>query len=284
MAVTDTQPQLLDRGYNASMIVKIRKETLHIHFLRHATLLVMMHDLTLLVDPMLSPREAMEPIANAGNQWRIPMVPLPLSAEELQQILGSIDAVLVTHTHRDHWDVSAQAMLPKHLPLLCQPEDQGVLEQASFSQVLPVTEPLTWRGIHVHRTGGQHGTGELGKRMGPVSGFVLQAEGEPALYIAGDTVWCPEVEQALKRFSPDVAVLNAGAATYITGGGPITMNEGDVCQVCRTIPEATVIAVHMEVINHCRLTRAALRAKVEAEGLGKQVCIPLDGDRLTFSR
>jgi hypothetical protein len=38
----------------------------------------------------------------------------------------------------------------------------------------------------------------------------------------------------------------------------------------------------MEVINHCRLTRAALRTKLEAEGLGKQVLIPQDGDILTF--
>ncbi len=76
---------------------------MYIHFLRHATLLLTINDLTLLVDPMLSPLEAMGPIANAGNQQRIPMVPLPVSDADLQQILQRIDAVLVTHTHRDHW-------------------------------------------------------------------------------------------------------------------------------------------------------------------------------------
>ncbi|MBA2682809.1 MAG: MBL fold metallo-hydrolase [Ktedonobacteraceae bacterium] len=256
---------------------------MHIHFLRHATLVLTIDNLTLLVDPMLSPLEAMDPIPNAGNQRRIPMVPLPLSDEELQQMLGGIDAVLVTHTHLDHWDASAQSMLPKSLPLLCQPENREALEQAGFSQVVPVTEHLTWRGLQIDRTGGQHGTGEVGKRMGSVSGFVLQAKGEPVLYVAGDTIWCSEVEQALKQFSPDVVVLNAGAPTFITGGGPITMDEEDVCQVGRSIPEAKVIAVHMETVNHCRLTRAALRTKVEAEGLEKQVSIPQDGATLTFS-
>lgn len=256
---------------------------MQIHFLRHATLVLTMNNLTLLVDPMLSPLEAMDPIPNAGNQRRIPMVPLPLSDEELQQVLGSIDAVVVTHTHLDHWDASARNMLPKSLPLLCQPENQAALEQAGFSQVLPVTEHLTWRGLQIDRTGGQHGTGEVGQRMGPVSGFVLRAEGEPTLYIAGDTIWCSDVEQALKQFSPDVVVLNAGAPTFITGGGPITMDEEDVCQVCQSIPEARVIAVHMETVNHCRLTRAALKTKVEAEGLEKQVSIPQDGATLTFS-
>jgi L-ascorbate metabolism protein UlaG (beta-lactamase superfamily) len=62
------------------------------------------------------------------------------------------------------------------------------------------------------------------------------------------------------------------------------MDEQDVCEVCRSIPEARVIAVHMETVNHCRLTRATLRTKVEEEGLGKQVSIPLDGEILTFDR
>jgi hypothetical protein len=47
------------------------------------------------------------------------------------------------------------------------------------------------------RTGGRHGTGEIGEKMGPVSGYVLRGPGEPVVYIAGDTVWCPEVAAAL---------------------------------------------------------------------------------------
>lgn len=255
---------------------------MQLRLLRHATLVVTIHDLTLLVDPMFSPLEAMEPVPNAGNQRRIPLVPLPISDEELQQVLEGIDAVLLTHTHRDHWDASAQAVLPKHIPLLCQPEDRETLEQAGFSQVIPVIDRLTWHELQIARTGGQHGTGDIGKMMGSVSGFVLQAADEPVLYIAGDTIWCPEVERALKRFSPDVVVLNAGAPTFI-GSDPISMDEKDVCEVCRTIPEATIIAVHMETVNHCRLTRAALRITVEAEGLSEQVRIPQDGDTLAFA-
>ncbi|GHO70309.1 MBL fold metallo-hydrolase [Ktedonobacter sp. SOSP1-52] len=255
---------------------------MQIHFLRHATLVLTIHNLKILVDPMLSPQGAIDPIPNAGNQIRNPMMPLPLSDEELQQVINNLDAVLITHTHRDHWDPAAQDLLPKDLPLLCQPADQAKLEQAGFTQVLPISERLTWRGLEIDRTGGQHGTGELGKMMGPVSGFVLKAEGEPALYIAGDTIWCSDVEQALTQHKPDVVMLNAGAPTFVTGGGPITMDENDVCQVCRSIPEANIVAVHMETINHCRLTRAALRDKLEAEELEKQVSIPQDGEILTF--
>ena len=48
---------------------------------------------------------------------------------------------------------------------------------------------IAWHGIAVTRTPGQHGTGpeELAD-MGQVSGFVLQAPGEPTLYWTGDTI------------------------------------------------------------------------------------------------
>ena len=35
--------------------------------------------------------------------------------------------------------------------------------------------------------------------MGKVSGFVLKYIGQPTLYIAGDTIWCDEVENAIKK-------------------------------------------------------------------------------------
>ena len=281
-----TTPLLpLPNGLEIIAISTTKKEmrVMKIHLLRHATLVVTLGDLTLLVDPMLSPAQAMEPVAHAGNQWRIPMVGLPLSPGKLQVLLEHIDAVLVTHTHPDHWDAAAQTLLPKQIPILCQPEDQGMIEQAGFSSVLPVQQRKEWQGLQLFRTEGQHGHGDLGKKMGPVSGYVLTEGKAPALYIAGDTVWCPEIKQVLEQFSPEVVVLNAGAATFVTGGGPITMNEEDVCQVCQTIPQAQVIAVHMDVVNHCRLTRADLRRSIATQGLEKQVLIPNDGEVLTFS-
>jgi L-ascorbate metabolism protein UlaG (beta-lactamase superfamily) len=142
--------------------------------------------------------------------------------------------------------------------------------------VLPIPARREWRGVEVHRTGGQHGTGEIGARMAPVSGFVLRAAGEPTLYLAGDTIWCPEVEQALQDHQPDVVIVNAGAAQFLSGG-PITMTADDVAQVCRALPPAEVIAIHMEAINHCLLTRSELLARLEEQGLEGRVMIPGDG-------
>jgi L-ascorbate metabolism protein UlaG (beta-lactamase superfamily) len=61
-------------------------------------------------------------------------------------------------------------------------------------------------------------------------------------------------------------------------GGPITMNADHVIAVCREIPPAKVIVIHMETMTHCLLTRSELRKRLEQEGLSRQVLIPQDGE------
>src|SRR5262249_31943202 len=159
-----------------------------------------------------------------------------------------------THTHRDHWDDAAMQLVPKDLPLFCQPEDLSKMENTHFVNAAAVHDVRRWSKIAITRTGGQHGTGEIGKAMAPVSGYVLQHVGEPTFYIAGDTIWCKEVSDAIHHFKPDVIVVNAGGARFLQGD-PITMTAEDVVHVCRAARHAKVIAVHMEAINHCLLKR-----------------------------
>jgi L-ascorbate metabolism protein UlaG (beta-lactamase superfamily) len=108
----------------------------------------------------------------------------------------------------------------------------------------------------------------------------LEAEGEPTLYIAGDTIWCTPVSDALTKFQPDVIVVNAGGARFLQGD-PITMSGDDVVDVCQAAPESTVIAVHMEAINHCLLTRAQLREHLKEIHVNEQVLIPAEGEWIT---
>ncbi len=146
---------------------------------------------------------------------------------------------------------------------------------------MPAGAGIEWDGLNISLTGGRHGTGEVAKRIGPVSGFVIKSKSEPSLYIAGDTVWCPEVETALEAHQPDVIVVNAGAAQFLDSD-PITMDIEDVIQVVNGAPQAHIVAVHMETINHCVLTRAELASAMDEAGLSDRVLIPADAETLTF--
>ena len=254
---------------------------MQIHFLRHATFILKIKGIELLVDPMLSPAGGMDPMGNAASNKRIPMVELPFSAEELTKVLSRISAVLISHRHRDHWDAHAKGLLRKDIQILCQPADEARIKADGFKNVTPIQGEHVWEGITLHRTGGRHGSGEIGKNMGIVSGFVITAGGEPSLYIAGDTILCPEVTDALQKHMPEVVVVNAGGTRFLTGG-PITMTSEDVAGVCRSISSARIVAVHMEAVNHCVETRADLRKFLEKEQLLEKVLMPADGDVLTF--
>ena len=171
---------------------------MNIYLLRHATLIITYAGIKILVDPMLSAAGSSDPIANTPNQRRNPLVDLPFDEEALRSYLKDIDGVIVTHLHNDHWDQQARDLLPKSLPIFCQPQDHLRIEAAGFLAVQPVDNSFNWQGLQLVRTAGQHGRGKIGQLMAPVSGFVLKAAGEPAVYIAGDTIWCDEVEQALR--------------------------------------------------------------------------------------
>jgi L-ascorbate metabolism protein UlaG (beta-lactamase superfamily) len=247
---------------------------MRLRLIRHATLIVEYHGHKILLDPMLDEAGARPAIQNSPNPRPNPLVALPEPASEF---LRNTDAVLVTHTHSDHWDDTAATLIPKHLPFFGQVEDEPKFRSAGFTAVKAVQNEIQWDGIRITRTRGQHGTGEIAKMLAPVSGFILQADGEPTLYVAGDSIWCSEVEDAIRQFAPSIIVLNAGGARFFEGD-PITMTAEDVIKVCQAAPRAQIVTVHMEAINHCLLTRADLAFQLEAARVIGQVAIPGDGD------
>lgn len=246
-----------------------------IQLIRHATLWLEYGNHKFLIDPMFAKTGANPPVMNSANNRRNPLVSLPMGVA-MDQLLHS-DAVVVTHLHPDHWDEAAAELLPKATPILCQPGDERHFESLGFTRVSPIADSMEFEGVILSRTGGQHGTGEIGQMMGPVSGFVFRALGEPTLYLAGDTIWCEEVSRAMDDHHPDVVVVNAGGARFLTGG-PITMDDDQIVSLCNHAPNTQVIAVHMDAINHCLVTRADLRQRLEAEELTHRVTIPEDGE------
>ena len=261
-----------------SSLTKLNNKQTSISLLRHATLVIEINGRKLLIDPMLSAKDAMDPVQNCGNEIRIPMVELPIDSDGMGQLLGEVDAVVITHLHRDHWDAAAQNLINSDQLIFCQPNDLGKIQGQGFKNVRSIDSDIEWKEIKIHRTNGQHGTGDIGKKMGEVSGFIFQYM-NTSIYLAGDTIWCADVENVLLKFRPVVTVVNAGGAKFITGD-PITMTPTDIIKVHNTLPETKIIAVHMDTVNHCFNTRVDLFNELSEKKLALRVMIPKDGEMI----
>jgi len=253
------------------------KHSIRIQAIRHATMLLTVEGKKILVDPMLSPKEAMEPSPHTTNQVRIPLVELPVGLELLQ----NIDAILLTHLHYDHFDQVAEKVLPKNLPVFCQPGDAQTLRKKGFTRTVPVAQSSQWEGLTLYRVDGNHGRGDVLKFMGDSSGFVIETSEGRTLYIGGDCIYDEQFEQNLDRFTPEIVILYGGEAK-LNFGSNITMGSEDIRNVCVRSPGARAVVVHMEALNHCGLTRARLKGDLEEHGLLERVTIPEDGEIISL--
>jgi len=249
-----------------------------LQLIRNATLRIRLGGKTLLVDPYLADQHQGR---SYGGTHRSPLVPLPLTRAS---ILEGVDAVFVSHLHSDHFDEVAREVLPKTLPILCPAALEARIREAGFRSVQGIPDSVDgfwdWQGLRLQLTGGRHGPDAVLPDMGPVNGFVLSAPGAPTLYWAGDTILCPEVQEALRRHRPDVLVVHGCGATW-KGRGPLVMDESQIEGLLRTWTTGKVIVTHLDCVDHATVSRADLRRHfLNQPGLRSRLVIPEDGDTL----
>jgi len=118
--------------------------------------------------------------------------------------------------------------------------------------------------------------------MGPVAGYLVRAPGEPSFYLAGDTVWYPELAAAVAPLAPDVVVTHSGGAVWGENRELILMDDTQTAAACQALPNSFFVAVHLEALDHCTTSRRRLRSTLE------NVCpdrfgIPADGEIISLN-
>ncbi|MFD1244257.1 MBL fold metallo-hydrolase [Paralysiella testudinis] len=270
-------------GLTASLSAHAEVKYEHI---RNATAKIHYGATTFLVDPYLADKGAYPGFEGTVNsEQRNPLINM---GKPIGEVIQGIDAVIVTHTHPDHWDEAAQKALPKNIPIFAQNAgDAAIIRSQGFKDVRVLGKRTEFKGVWLSKTGGQHGTDQmysipaLAELAGDAMGVVLENPQEKTLYIVGDTVWNEQVDYALNRYKPQIVVMNTGDAKLTGFKEGIIMGLNDVATMSKAAPAADIITVHMDAVNHTTVSTKQMRDFVKQQKL-KRVFVPHTAQVLTF--
>jgi L-ascorbate metabolism protein UlaG (beta-lactamase superfamily) len=174
--------------------------------------------------------------------------------------VGRIDLVLLSHhEHEDNLDESGRAFLDA-VPLTLSTAKAG----ADLGR--PILGLDTWEAhvvgdVLVTAAPALHGPPGIEPLVGPVIGFVLEAPGEPTIYVSGDNASLDLVRHIGDRF-PDIeiAVLFAGAARVPDIDAALTLTSEEAAEAARILGVRQVVGLHTEDWEHFSESRAQLEA------------------------
>jgi L-ascorbate metabolism protein UlaG (beta-lactamase superfamily) len=159
-------------------------------YIGHSTVLVELDGARLLTDPVIRKRVAH----------------LRRATSFKRAALEDLDAVLVSHAHRDHLDLPSLEDVGRSATIVVPRGVGGLLRRRGFQSVLEVEEgdELTFGEVTVRATYAEHeGRRRPGKVEGPALGYALL--GTQRLYFAGDTGLFPAMSGLVTEL--DVALL-----------------------------------------------------------------------------
>jgi L-ascorbate metabolism protein UlaG (beta-lactamase superfamily) len=164
---------------------------LRLIYVGHATVLIELDGVRILTDPILGSR--IGPLRRRG--------PTPVASE-----LGSIDAVLVSHAHPDHFDRASLRAVPGE-PLVVLPSGLGpaAARAGRETREVSVNDRIDIGGVRITAVPARHGRWPVQRAARPM-GFLV--EGSRSVYFAGDTALFPAMAGLAGRV--DVALLPVG--------------------------------------------------------------------------
>jgi L-ascorbate metabolism protein UlaG (beta-lactamase superfamily) len=193
-------------------------------WLGHSSAVIDMDGTRLVTDPVLRRR-----VAHLTRAAAVPVADV-----------GHLDAVLVSHVHRDHLDLPSLLSLGRSLPVLVPLHDGALLRRRGFSNVIEVSagDELAVGALRVDVTPAKHGVVRrtVRARSGAVS-FVIR--GSHGVYFVGDSDLFPGMS--------DVAPVDV-ALLPISGWGPRLpaghLNPRSAAQALALVQPAIAVPVH----------------------------------------
>lgn len=165
--------------------------------------------------------------------------------------LGAVDLVLLSHhAHKDNLDWEGLELIAQGPVTLSTREAASDLWGGS---VVGFDDWETYEvgDVTVTVVPALHGPPGSERLVGTVVGFVLEAAGQPTVYVSGDNASLALVEQIAGRF-PDIeiAVLFAGAARVPGIDAALTLTSTDAAAAADLLGASRVVGLHTEDWTH----------------------------------
>lgn len=223
----------------------MKPPTCHLTYLGTATLLIEIGGLRLLTDPVFDP---------AGSDYHHGPIHLVKTGGPLidPDLIGDIDAVLLSHDqHADNLDHTGRTLLSLAKKVLTTPEGAGRLSGNSIA--MPEWSEVVLNGpeceVRVTAMPAQHGPDGTQEATGPVTGFLLEWDGQTAggLYISGDTVPFSGTGEIIRRGGIGAAILHLGCVKLAPMGDlTFSMNAHEAADFAQALGARTVFPVHFD--------------------------------------
>lgn len=253
--------------------------TFAVHYIGGPTALLEIGGLRLLTDPTFDP-PGDHPV---GNRVLVKTTgPARTPAD-----VAPVDAVLLSHDqHPDNLDDLGRRFLGEAPTVLSTASAHGRLGE-------PVRTLPNWTTVELPRPDGgvlritgvpaQHGPDGTEHLTGEVTGFVIDGDGVPKVYISGDNASLDVVRAIAARVGPvDVALLFAGAARTPVADGPLTLTSRDAAEAAQILGAAHVIPLHFEHWRHFTEGADALATAFADAGLADRLTVPQPGDTIAI--
>ncbi|GAA1602306.1 MBL fold metallo-hydrolase [Actinoplanes couchii] len=222
--------------------------TTGVTFIGNATTLLRLGTFTLLTDPAFGP--AGSRVHLGYGAWTRRRKDPAMSYADLP----SLDLVLLSHLHGDHFDRAARRAVPPDLPIVTTPQARRRLTRRGFTATgLPTWDAREWRRdgqlLRVTAVPGRHGPGFVDRLLPDVMGSLIEWEvdGERRLrlYVTGDTLYRPGLADIRQRYGEiDVMLIHLGGTRLL--GLLLTMDGRQGAELTGLIRPRLTLPIHYD--------------------------------------
>lgn len=258
-----------------------------VQFIGTATVLVRYQGLTILTDPNFLHKGEHVHLGYGLTSERLTNPAIDLDK------LPSIDLVVLSHMHEDHFDKLVQQKLDKNVPIATTPNAAQALKRLGFVRAIGLSP---WDRIEVEKGGarlritavpGRHGKLGMQALLPQVMGSVYDFGTDPTrpayrMYVSGDTLVYDDLKAIPQRFPGiDLALLHLGG-TRILGVFKVTMDAKDGVQLLQIVQPQHAIPVHFNDYDVFKSPLADFAREIKAAGWEDRVSYLAHGASYRF--